>query len=223
MTTSVQRILKSPDAPSQLKALQDALMHEAKERQVFYNWIDEGIKAEFINGQIVIHSPVKKEHWQASDLLSRLLSFFTSFRRLGRVGVEKVMISLTRNDYEPDIVFFNKEKASAFSKEQVLFPAPDFIVEILSKKTATADRTTKKIDYAAHGVQEYWIIDPIKQSVEQYLLLDKTDKTYFQPYIYSIDDIIESPIIEGFNIPIRAIFDEEINMQTLENLIKKPD
>ena len=45
--------------------------------------------------------------------MSRLLSVFASFKRLGRVGVEKVMIGLTRNDYEPDIVFFNKEKADA--------------------------------------------------------------------------------------------------------------
>ena len=220
MTTSVEQILRSPDAPSQLKALQDALSHEAKQRQAFYNWIDENTKAEFINGHVVIHSPVKKEHWQASDFLSRLLSVFASFKRLGRVGVEKVMISLTRNDYEPDIVFFNKEKADVFSAEQVLFPAPDFIVEILSKKTATADRTLKKIDYAAHGVQEYWIIDPVKQTVKQYLLLDKTDKTYFQPYIYTIIDTIESATIEGFNIPFKAIFDEETNLETLENLMK---
>ncbi len=220
MSTSVEQILKSPDAPSQLKALQEALAHEAKQREAFYNWIEEDTKAEFINGHIILHSPVRKEHWQASDLLSRLLSIYSSIRRLGRVGVEKVMIRLTRNDYEPDIVFFNAEKADTFSKEQMLFPAPDFIVEILSKKTATIDRTIKKVDYAAHGVQEYWIIDPYKQVVEQYLLLEKTDKTYFQPYIHTLADHIESPVIKGFQIPVRAIFEENINLQTLEQLLK---
>jgi Uma2 family endonuclease len=218
---AVQTILKSPDAPQQVAALQQALADEAKRRQAFYEWIDENTKAEFINGQVIIHSPVRKEHWEVSDLLSSILSVFTRIKKLGRVGVEKVMIRLTRNDYEPDIVFFEKKKADTFTKGQVLFPAPDFVVEILSDATASTDKTTKKNDYAAHGVQEYWIIDPKKCQIEQYILLDKNDKTYFPPKIHRIDDTITSKVIEGFVIPVRALFDEAVNIQTLEDLLNK--
>jgi Uma2 family endonuclease len=220
-TVAARTILKSPDAPQQVAALQLALADEAKRRQAFYEWIDENTKAEFINGQVVIHSPVRKEHWQVSDLLARLVSFFASAKRLGRVGVEKVMIRLTRNDYEPDIVFFEKSKAETFTKGQVLFPAPDFAVEILSDSTATTDKTTKKNDYAAHGIQEYWIIDAKKCLIEQYFLLDKNDKTYFAPKVHRIDDVIESRAILGFIIPVRALFDEEANVQALKDLLEK--
>ena len=219
-TIAAQTILKSPDAPQQVAALQLALADEAKRRQAFYEWIDENTKAEFINGQIVIHSPVRKEHWQVSDLLASVLSVFTRVKKLGRVGVEKVMIRLTRNDYEPDIVFFEKNKADTFAKGQVLFPAPDFAVEILSDSTATTDKTTKKKDYAAHGIQEYWIIDAKKCLIEQYVLLDKNDKTYFPPKIHRIDDIIESRVIVGFIIPVRALFDEDVNVQALKDLLE---
>jgi Uma2 family endonuclease len=102
----------------------------------------------------------------------------------------------------------------------VLFPAPDFAVEILSDSTATTDKTTKKNDYAAHGIQEYWIIDPKKCLIEQYFLLDKNDKTYFPPKIHRIDDNIESRVIVGFNIPVRALFDEEVNVQALKDLLE---
>jgi Uma2 family endonuclease len=133
--------------------------------------------------------------------------------------VEKAMIALTRNDYEPDIVFFEQTKSSAFTDEQMLFPAPDFVVEILSKKTATIDKTIKKQDYALHGVREYWIIDPERKTVAQYLLINPNDTVYFEPYIYNIEDEIESTVITGFKIPIRAIFEAEANLATLKNLL----
>lgn len=105
-----------------------------------------GVKAEFINGEIVLHSPVKKRHFSVTDLLSSLLSFYVRINKLGRVATEKAMIALTRNDYEPDLVFFSKEKYDTFTDDQMLFPAPDFVVEILSKKTAARDRGLKKQD-----------------------------------------------------------------------------
>ena len=222
MTTAVaiQKILKSPLAQQHVAALTEKLIEEAKNRRAFYDWIDESTKAEFINGEIIIHSPVRLEHWKVSDLLASLMSIYVRFKKIGNVGVEKVMISLTRNDYEPDIVYFKKEKAANFTPEQVLFPAPDFIVEILSKKTATINKTIKKDDYAAHGVREYWIIDPKKQIIEQYLLIGENDKIYFQPYIHKLGENITSRVIEGFSIPVQSVFDDAVNIQTLEALLR---
>jgi Uma2 family endonuclease len=190
---------------------------EAKRRHEFREWVDETMKAEFINGEIIVHSPVKKKHWQTSDFLSTLLSVYTKLKNLGAIGVEKVMIALTRNDYEPDIVFFKEEKAKKFEKNQMFFPAPDFVVEILSNKTASKDRGIKKQDYAAHGVREYWIIDAEKQQIEQFFLLEETDKVYFEPYLFAIDDEIESKVITGFKIPVRAVFEKDANAETLKS------
>ena len=218
-TSLVNKILKRSDAALQLQYFQDAMNAEEKRRKEFYEWVTEEVKAEFINGEIVIHSPVRRRHWNANDLLSRLLSFFVSIKKLGRIGTEKVMISLSRNDYEPDLVFFSQEKVDTFKADQVLFPAPDFIVEILSPKTAKKDRTTKKIDYALHGIPEYWIIDPIKQRVEQYILPTSSSE-YFPAKIYQYGEIIESKAILGFQINVAAIFDETINLKTIQDLLK---
>lgn len=214
-----KQILSRPDALEQVRALQEILEEEKRKRNEFREWLDEDVKAEFINGEIVMHSPVKKRHWQASDFLSRLLSVYAGINDLGQVGVEKVMIELTRNDYEPDICFFSKDKASTFTDDQMLFPAPDLVVEILSKKTTKNNRGIKRQDYAAHGVREYWIIDPIKQIVEQYFLIDEHSDEYFQPYIHRIDNDISSRVLEGFTIPIRAIFEQKANVEALKKLV----
>jgi Uma2 family endonuclease len=212
--------MASPDAPQQLDALYAALQNEKKRRNDFREWITPAIKAEFINGDVILHSPVKKRHFSVTDLLSSLLSFYVRVKKLGRVATEKAMIALTRNDYEPDLVFFSKEKYDTFTDDQMLFPAPDFVVEILSKSTATIDRGIKKQDYAAHGVREYWIIDPIRQRIEQYILFQPTDKTYSPPKFFGLADEIESHVIKGFIIPVQAIFDETVNVETIQDLLK---
>jgi Uma2 family endonuclease len=214
-----QKILDSPDAPQQIERLYQTMQDEKQRRHDFREWITPNIKAEFINGEVVLHSPVKRRHWKTTDFLSSILSIYTRIKKLGTVGTEKVMVALTRNDYEPDLVFYSKEKADHFTDDQLLFPAPDFVVEILSKGTASVDKGIKKTDYAAHGVREYWIVDPIRQRIDQYILLSPNDKQFIPAKTFSIGDEIESRVIEGFIIPVAALFDEQVNIETLQKLI----
>ncbi len=215
----VDRIMASHDALQQVDRLNEALIEEKKRRHDFREWITPSIKAEFINGEIVLHSPVKKRHFNVTDLLSRLMSIFVRKKKIGRVCTEKVMIALTRNDYEPDLVFYEKEKFDTFDEDQMLFPAPNFIVEILSKSTSAKDRGIKKQDYAAHGIEEYWIIDPVGKFIEQYVLFSPNDKHYSPPKYFGLSTEIESRVIKGFTIPVQAIFDETVNMEVLQELL----
>ena len=130
------------------------------------------------------------------------------------------MITLTRNDYEPDICFFRKEKSDNFIEKQTLFPAPDFIIEILSEGPKKRDRGTsvrgvKFKDYQAHHIEEYWIIDPDHQTVEQYHL----EEGEYELLLKSSEGNIKSFVMTDFQIPIQSIFDEAINLETLKKLM----
>lgn len=92
------------------------------------------------------------------------------------------------------------------------FPAPDFVAEVLSPSTASNDRGIKYQDYESHGVQEYWIIDPNKQTVEQHILQGDT----YELVLKASDGSVKSKAIDGFAIPIKAIFDEDANTDTLK-------
>lgn len=76
--------------------------------------VDENIKAEFILGEIIYHSPVYGRHWMASSNMTTELLPYVKKQKLGKVGYEKVMVRLTRNDYEPDICFWSTEKTASF-------------------------------------------------------------------------------------------------------------
>ncbi|MDX1943522.1 MAG: Uma2 family endonuclease [Saprospiraceae bacterium] len=196
-------LLAQPDAALILEELTQVLEAEKAKRKEYYALVHEDTKAEFINGEIIYQSPVKRKHWLVSAKLSARLITFVEQRQLGEVGVEKVLISLTRNDYEPDICFFRKEKASTFKKDQMHFPAPDFVVKILSDSTEKNDQEIKFQDYAAHGVQEDWMIDPDKQTVEQYLNENQTFELR-QKFVRS--GILQSVVIEGFEVEISDLF-----------------
>ncbi len=214
----VAAILALPNAPMIVKEVNDALQQERKLREHFYNEISEYEKAEFINGQVVIHSPVKKERNDVAGFLYQLMSAYVNKYKLGYLGYEKVMISLSRNDYEPDICYFNKEKSNKFKKGQSLFPEPDLVVEILSKKTSKNDRGIKFRDYEAHNILEYWIIDPNEEILEQYRLGQEGN---YELILKAKEGVVHCEAIQGFNIPVEAIFDAEKNYETLTYIITK--
>lgn len=215
MSVTVEQTLEMPDAVLFVQKVQTALEAEQAKRRHFYEIVEENKKAEFINGEVIFHSPVKLQHNSATKLLCKLIDTFVAKHKLGFVGIEKIMISLTRNDYEPDVCFFGNDKAKNFKRKQAQFPAPDLVVEVLSNSTAKIDRETKFQDYAAHGIREYWIVDADKEIVEQYEL--KNEK--YQLLVKAKDGNLESVVLANFKIPVRAIFDDQTNLQTLTNLL----
>ena len=219
MEITVGEILKSPGAVLLYQQMQAALEDEARRRDEFRDWLTADVEAEFINGEIVLHSPVKRGHLRASGRLFKLLDTFVVAHGLGETSAEKALITLTRNDYEPDICYWSKEKADKFDYDTLLHPAPDFVVEILSPTTAKNDREVKFEDYALHGVREYWIIDPEKQCVEQYALLTPKDTSYLPYGKYFPGQEIKSIVLPDFEIPVAAIFDEKANFDALKNLV----
>jgi Uma2 family endonuclease len=220
----VADLLEAPDTKLDIERAQAILADEAERRRAFREWLRDDFNserrpAEFINGEVIMHSPVKRRHLDASANLMILLRVYVQMYGLGAVDSEKALVGLTRNDYEPDICYWKKETADTFTDDQMEHPAPDLIVEILSKSTTGRDRGVKFEDYAAHGVLEYWIIDPVRKSVEQYQL-DEATMAFASVASLYIDDTLSAGTVTGFQIPVRAIFDKLVNMETLQALMR---
>ena len=65
---ALEQLLRSPRLPEAMRRLQAAARAEAKKRRYFYDVVTEQQKAEFINGEIIVHSPVKLRHAVASEI-----------------------------------------------------------------------------------------------------------------------------------------------------------
>lgn len=179
----------------------------ALRRNLFYAGLRSYEKAEFIDGKPVIDSPVLARHVWVSGRLAHLFRCYARrFDANARVGVEKALVALRNADYEPDLCYWKGARAAHIRDDKWRLPVPDFIVEILSKDFISRDRVKKKYDYARNGVTEYWIIDPLAETVEQFIL-DENGQYILQ----AEGNTLICFVLEGLTFDKSALFSEEAN------------
>lgn len=204
MTAALEEIMNSPSLPKIAKEIMDKVQEEAEKRARFLKELTPEMKAEFINGQVIMHSPSKAQHIRLTRELYFSLISYTKETGNGEAFSEKCLVSLSRNDYEPDIVWYSTEKAAEIHGSLMRFCAPDFIIEVLSPSTEKVDRGVKMEDYALNGVSEYWIIDPENRAIEQYHIPEGA--TEYTLYGKQHTGTIHSLAISGWNIDLNALF-----------------
>jgi Uma2 family endonuclease len=83
--------------------------------------------------------------------------------------------------------------------------APDLIVEILSKGTASKDVKDKFELYEEAGVQEYWIASVEDETVLVYRLKDGKYQADHRPYVKG--DAVKVGIFEDFSVDVADVFE----------------
>ncbi len=208
-------LLQDPALPEKLADLQHTFGAEQRRRERFYDEVADDEKAEFINGEVIMHSPARAKHTEVRQRLQHLLHAYCAVHRLGKVHTEKSLCVFPRNDYEPDVVFFGPEKAALIGPDTMKFPIPDFVSEVLSDSTEHRDRGVKFEDFAVHGVGEYWIVDAEREVLEQYLPREGR----YELALKSGSGEVASTVVPGFRIPIRVLFDDAENLRVLRALL----
>ncbi len=79
---------------------------------------------------------------------------------------------------------------------------PDIVIEILSTDR-NHDLVFKRRIYAEAGVREYWIFDPINDTV---LPLEISGDEYAERPTLTAADILTTPLLPGLTIPLADIF-----------------
>ena len=132
----------------------------------FLAWLDEDVRAEWVDGAIVTMPPANlEEHQDRGGLLYMLLQFFVQRSKLGRVFYAPALMRLPsrRSGREPDLLFVRAEHAHRIRPTYLDGPA-DLVVEIVSPDSVERDHQEKLAEYEAAGIPEYWIIDPLQQA-----------------------------------------------------------
>ncbi len=207
----IEPLRHSPQLPQAVAMLQSELAAEQQRRDQFYQDMTAEDKIEFIDGEVVLHSPARNRHLDVTGNVYQLLRTYVSIHRLGQVKHEKCLCVFPRNDYEPDVVFFGPEKSANFTADTMKFPVPDLVVEVLSLSTEARDRGVKFEDFATNGVAEYWIIDADAEIVEQYVLSNEQ----YTLQLKSGSGNLKSHTVERLVIPIAAIFSEQENLDAI--------
>jgi Uma2 family endonuclease len=164
---------------------------------------DDGKRYELIDGEVfVTPSPSEKHQRVLANLLVSIHNHIKA-GNLGRVYIAPFDVVFgEKTALQPDLLFVSAKRLGIIGPEYVL-GAPDLVVEVLSPYRQSYDRVTKLEQYALHGVTEYWVVDPIAESVEIHVL---AGSRYELKGTFSGDDILQSLLLPGWEIPAGNLF-----------------
>ncbi len=83
--------------------------------------------------------------------------------------------------------------------------APDLIVEILSPSNNKKELRHKYEVYLESGVREYWVLQPVGQTLLIYTL---KDGEYIPSKLYCPGDVVKSEVLIGFELDLEKFFKE---------------
>ena len=139
----------------------------------------EPMRKEIINGNVYMMAGASRAHNDILQNLTFILQRFLKGKTCKLYGENFAVYFDERSPQVlPDIkIICDRSKI----RDDKIYGAPDFIVEILSNSTKKKDLTEKKDLYERSGVREYWIISPAEKSIQVYIL---QNGKYDLDYIY---------------------------------------
>ena len=87
--SAIEPLLHSPLLCEIAETLQSRVRDEAERRRKFYRELRDDQKAEFVDGQVILHSPARDKHIAVRQNLERLLGTHVSLQEVGKVRTEK--------------------------------------------------------------------------------------------------------------------------------------
>lgn len=161
--------------------------------------LPEGKRAELINGEMFEMACPTYTH---QDMLSWLHVSIAVYIREHK-GACRVLpapfavyiLNDDRNYVEPDVsVICDRSRVD----DKGCHGAPDWAIEIVSSSSKHMDYVRKLALYQTAGMREYWIVDPLQQSVTVYDLEHEAG-----PVLYSFSDQVKAGIYEDLYLDFK--------------------
>lgn len=167
-----------------------------------YYALPEDIRAELIDGQIYYQAAPSRVHQEILNYLNTEINIYLRSKDGPcKVYPAPFAVKLKANKktiVEPDIsVICDRDKLT----DKGCTGAPDWIIEIISPGNSSYDYIRKLNLYADAGVREYWIVNPIKQTIFVYNL----EETKFEAAAYTFQDKVKVNIYDDLWIDFQEI------------------
>lgn len=183
----------------------------------YLSYSDEAPMEEFyelIDGELVKLPPESEENnWLALNLRDSLIRVLR--RRLVRVHACEIQVPVLQpkdaaNRY-PDLVILQPEHLELTQRRLTItldMPPPRLIAEVVSPGKTNRDRDYihKRAQYAAIGVPEYWLLDPVTQTV---VVLSLEGDAYREIGVFGKQEAIASIELAGLELTVGQIFEPE--------------
>lgn len=168
-------------------------------------------RVELVDGCIEVLPMATIFHQLLADYLHSLLKSYLATsappeHRRGRALFAPLPIRLgSRRFRDPDVVYLRPKRLKELHGQP---DGADLVVEIVSEGKENRDRdlVTKRAEYAAAGIEEYWIVDPETRSVTV-LVLDPANRSEYREHgTFASGSVATSVLLPGFAVNVNDLF-----------------
>ncbi|MBI2898065.1 MAG: Uma2 family endonuclease [Deltaproteobacteria bacterium] len=162
---------------------------------------------EYSHGSVEVLPMPTQLHQAIVGLLYSALVAFTRPRRLGSVLFAPLRVRLWPGKLrEPDVVFMLAEHAARRHEEY--WEGADLVMEVVSDDDRRRDIEIKRREYSQAGIPEYWIVDPLLESIT---VLRLEGGEYAVHGTFARGAVATSPLLAGLEVPVdRALIPEDV-------------
>ena len=161
-------------------------------------------RCELLDGDLVMVAAPNLKHQKVQFRLGQKLGQFILEHHLGEFFFAPCDVVLSDTDVvQPDLLFVSREREHLLSGGDNVQGAPDLVIEILSPATAERDRGYKHELYGRHGVTEYWLVDPIAETISihrQHAGVLEATRTFRRK------QTLRSPLLPGLELHLEDVF-----------------
>lgn len=181
----------------------------------FEAWCDEDVKAEWVEGRVIVHSPARPRHADIAGWLVSVLRAFVRHHELGKVLGPEVQFRIPGRRRVPDVLVVLKDRLNIVGETRLEGP-PDLALEIISPDSVERDYREKYLEYQSAGVKEYWIVDYFNARLRAYAL--NAEGRYAD--LPDEDGLIRSRVLPGFYLRAAWLWQEPLpdELDTLRKL-----
>ena len=159
---------------------------------------------ELLDGDLMMVPAPNIKHQTVQLKLATRLDLFIDERALGTLLTAPCDVMLSETDVvQPDLLFVSREREHLLRDGQKVQGAPDLVVEILSPSTAKQDRGKKRALYGKHGVTEYWLVDPVAETIQIHRL---QGEILVPTRTFGREETLRSPLLVGLELRLDDIF-----------------
>lgn len=171
-----------------------------------YYSLPDDIRAELIDGYLIyMDAPSTTHQGIIAELYFQISSYIRNRKGSCKVLFSPLDVRLDNDDktmLQPDLIILcDKEKDDG----RRINGAPDFVAEVVSPSSVKNDYLVKLNKYWNAKVREYWIIDPIKQTISTYYFEQDED---FNVSHHTFCEQVPVRIFEGLMIDFTEFYKE---------------
>lgn len=159
---------------------------------------------EFTDGFLEL-LPMPSDYHQA--IVQFLLYAFDGFLKPlgGKVRIVPLRLRIGKGRFrEPDLLLLVSAKDRR--RQDRYWTGADLVVEVVSPDKPERDLVSKRQDYAAAGVAEYWIVNPASETI---LVLVLNKKRYRRLGSFAPGSDARSSLLQGFEVSVDQVFDAD--------------